>query len=137
MGGRAYDALVAGAADGTPRRRRGRYPVNEEPSNGTRHEYDEPTQRPRFEPPPAAPAPAASTSTVGDTGDPEQALATVRISLDPNTLHEIPENVYELFRIRDSLTQKIDASSDNASRARLSVFGRGRPVPRRAAGRVR
>ena len=98
---------------------RGRYPVNEEPSNGTRHEYDEPTQRPRFEPPPVAPAPAASTSTIGDTGDPEQALATVRITLDPNTLHEIPDNVYELFRIRDSLTQKIDASSDNASRARL------------------
>ncbi len=98
---------------------RGRYPVNEEPSNGTRHNYDEPTARPQFEPPPAAPAPAASTSTVGDTGDPEQALAIVRITLDPNTLHEIPENVYELFRIRDSLTQKIDASSDNASRARL------------------
>lgn len=61
-------------------------------------------------------------------GDPEQALAAVRINFDPTTLHEQPENVYELYRIRDSLTTKIDAASDNASRARLlglrAVIGR-------------
>ncbi len=47
------------------------------------------------------------------------------------TLHELPDNVYELFRIRDSLTQKIDAATDNPSRARLlglrAVAGR---IPR-------
>ena len=61
-------------------------------------------------------------------GDPEQALAAVRITFDPITLHEQPENVYELYRIRDSLTAKIDGASDNASRARLlglrAVIGR-------------
>jgi tetratricopeptide (TPR) repeat protein len=61
-------------------------------------------------------------------GDPEHALAAVRISFDPVTLHEQPDNVYELYRIRDSLTAKIDAAGDNASRARLlglrAVIGR-------------
>jgi tetratricopeptide (TPR) repeat protein len=61
-------------------------------------------------------------------GDPEQALAAVRITFDPTTLHEQTENVYELYRIRDSLTAKIDDASDNASRARLlglrAVVGR-------------
>ncbi len=51
--------------------------------------------------------------------DPEQALAAVKIGFDPTTLHELPENVYELYRIRDSLTAKIDTSADNAGRARL------------------
>jgi tetratricopeptide (TPR) repeat protein len=93
---------------------RGRYRVNEE--QGARREYDEPTDRPVFEPPSAsAPAPASGTGEL----DPEQALANVRITLDATTLHELPDNVYELFRIRDSLTQKINAASDNASRARL------------------
>src|SRR5262249_27224406 len=61
-------------------------------------------------------------------GDPEAALAAARIGYDPATLHEQPENVYELYRIRDSLTSKIDTAADNASRARLlglrAVVGR-------------
>ncbi len=51
--------------------------------------------------------------------DPEHALAALRISYDPVTLHEQPENIYELYRVRDSLTAKIDSASDNPSRARL------------------
>jgi tetratricopeptide (TPR) repeat protein len=120
---------------------RGRYRVNEEAPNGLRRDYDEPTERPRFEPPPAATpaAPVAPASGgTADGGDPEQALANIRITLDPDTLHETPDNVYELFRIRESLTHKIDASSDNASRARLlglrSVAGRYLGEVRAAAG---
>ncbi len=65
---------------------------------------------------PTSPAAAASAEPVAD---PEAALAAVRIGFDPATLHEQPENVYELYRIRDSLTAKIDAAADNQSRARL------------------
>jgi len=113
---------------------RGRYRVEDEPTYTPRRAspeaerpYDEPTDRPRFEPPPppaAAPAPPAAATPApaaegGEFVDPEQALAALRVSLDPDTLHEVPDNVYELFRIRDSLSKKIDASTDNASRARL------------------
>jgi tetratricopeptide (TPR) repeat protein len=109
---------------------RGRYRVEDEPTHTPRRaspeaerQHDEPTERPRFEPPappPAAAAPAAPPAPEsGEPVDPEQALAALRVSLDPDTLHEVPDNVYELFRIRDSLSKKIDASTDNASRARL------------------
>jgi tetratricopeptide (TPR) repeat protein len=93
-----------------------------------RREYDEDTVRP---------FPAESSETVhvprpeevpDQLADPEQALAAVRIQYDPVSLHELPENVYELYRIRDSLTAKIDAAADNPSRARLlglrAVVGR-------------
>jgi tetratricopeptide (TPR) repeat protein len=54
-----------------------------------------------------------------DITDPESALAGTRIDYDPQTLHEQPENVYEIYRIRDSLTARIDSATDNPSRARL------------------
>jgi tetratricopeptide (TPR) repeat protein len=113
---------------------RGRYRVDEERGypgerrdgerrDGERRDYDEPTERPRFEPPATAPPPptpaAPAQPPAADIGDPEQALAAARISIDPVTLHEQPDNVYDLYRIRDSLSKKIDASADNASRARL------------------
>jgi hypothetical protein len=46
-------------------------------------------------------------------------LASLRVRTDPATLHEVPENVYELFKIRESLTDKINATTDNGARARL------------------
>jgi tetratricopeptide (TPR) repeat protein len=71
---------------------------------------------------------AAGRSDEEAVTDPEVALAAVRIGFDPTTLHELPENIYELHRIRDSLTSKIDVAADNASRARLlglrAVVGR-------------
>src|SRR5262245_28618808 len=98
---------------------RGRYRVEEEPTYTPRRAapeserpYDEPTERPRFEPPaaaaPAAPAAPPAPAEGGEPVDPEQALAALRVSLDPETLHELPDNVYELYRIRDSLSKKID-----------------------------
>jgi hypothetical protein len=54
-----------------------------------------------------------------EISDPESALAAVRIDYDPQTLYEQPENVYEIFRIRDSLSARIDSATDNPSRARL------------------
>lgn len=85
---------------------------------------EEPTERRRAEAP-TSPAVVATSDVIAD---PEQALATARIGVDPLTLHEQAENVYEMFRIRDSLTSKIDVAADNPSRARLlglrSVVGR-------------
>jgi tetratricopeptide (TPR) repeat protein len=115
---------------------RGRYRVDEERGHpgerrddrrddrrDERREHDETTERPRFEPPATAPPPPPVAQPpqppAADIGDPEQALAAARISIDRVTLHEVPDNVYDLYRIRDSLSKKIDASSDNASRARL------------------
>ncbi len=76
----------------------------------------------------AAFQPEAPTYQAEAIADPESALAAVRIDYDPQTLHETPENVYELYRIRDSLTTRIDAANDNPSRARLlglrAVVGR-------------
>jgi tetratricopeptide (TPR) repeat protein len=74
-------------------------------------ETEEPTERPFGE------TPAEAGTDV--PADPEQALASMRIQYDPVTLYEQPENVYELYRIRDSLTSKIDGAADNPSRARL------------------
>jgi tetratricopeptide (TPR) repeat protein len=91
---------------------------------------DEPTDRPlrTDERDRRDPAESHRDESGEPVSDPEQALAAVRISFDPTTLHEQPENVYELYRIRDSLTAKIDAASDNPSRARLlglrAVVGR-------------
>jgi hypothetical protein len=103
---------------------RGQRPPEIEPEfTGRRRsvEMEEPTERP-FAESPGAPAPSEPV------GDPEQALAAVRVDYDPETLHEVPENVFELYRIRDSLTAKVDTASDNPSRARLlglrSVVGR-------------
>jgi tetratricopeptide (TPR) repeat protein len=83
---------------------------------------DETTERPFADAPPTPPAPAEPVA------DPEQALAGVRIEYDPQTLHERPESIFELLRIRDALTVKVDAATDNPSRARLlglrSVVGR-------------
>jgi tetratricopeptide (TPR) repeat protein len=72
---------------------------------------EEPTERPFTETP--------GEAGVETPADPEQALAAMRIQYDPVTLYEQPENVYDLYRIRDSLTAKIDAAADNPSRARL------------------
>ncbi len=91
---------------------RGRYRVEEQPASGG-WQPARPDEPVRVDPAAVTPPPAVG----GD--DPEQALAAVRVSLDPNTLHEVPDSVYELFQIRDSLTQKINAATDNGSRARL------------------
>jgi len=70
--------------------------------------------------PPAAPtSPAVVALPEPAVGDPEQALAAAKIGYDPVTLHELPDNIYELFRIRESLSSKIDGANDNPSRARL------------------
>jgi tetratricopeptide (TPR) repeat protein len=65
------------------------------------------------------PTPPEAGGSLDPSVDPEQALAAVRLSYDPNTLHEVADNAYELFRIRDSLTARVDAATDNPSRARL------------------
>jgi len=82
---------------------------------------DQPTYRPSdiVAPAPAPTTPAPPPPVDADPNDPEQALAQVRVTLDPNTLFELPENVYELYQIRESLTEKLDTAVDNASRARL------------------
>jgi len=89
---------------------RGRYRV-EDPAPPTARPADQTvrSQAPAPTPPPADRA----------RDDAERALASIRVTLDPVTLHEVPENLYELFKIRDSLSEKINAASDNASRARL------------------
>jgi tetratricopeptide (TPR) repeat protein len=53
------------------------------------------------------------------TPDPEQVLATYEWRFDPETLREVPEDPESLSQIRDSLTDKINSHTDNASRARL------------------
>lgn len=63
--------------------------------------------------------PGDRPATADPVSDPEQALAAIRIGLDPSTLYEQADDVYELYRIRDALTAKVDAASDNPSRARL------------------
>ncbi|HEY7225888.1 MAG TPA: WG repeat-containing protein [Micromonosporaceae bacterium] len=74
--------------------------------------------------------PPAGTPAVDADGeaDPEHALASLRVTLDPMTLYEVPDNLYELFKIKESLTERVNASNDNAARARLlglrSVVGR-------------
>jgi hypothetical protein len=89
------------------REEQGRFPVPEQ-------------ARPVAPAEPVAPQPAIPEPRFADPDeDPEGALAAVRVNIDPTTLYEVPESVYELFKIRESLTQKITASSDNASRARL------------------
>ncbi len=74
------------------------------------------------------PTPTAPDARAAGSDEPEHALASLRVTLDPATLHEVPDNVYELFKIRESLSDKINSASDNASRARLlglrSVVGR-------------
>ena len=74
--------------------------------------------------PPVAPEPtirtAAPTTPVdGGEPDPEQVLAGLRVRLDPATLHEVPENVYELYKVRDSLTEKLNVTTDSGTIARL------------------
>ncbi len=64
-------------------------------------------------------APPSAPTSGESPADPEQALAAARVGYHPTTLHEMPENVWDLVRIRDSLTAKIDTASDNPSRARL------------------
>jgi tetratricopeptide (TPR) repeat protein len=77
---------------------------------------------------PAVPTSPAVSPSTEPAIDPEHALANAKIDYDPTTLYEIPENIYELYRIRDALTTKIDAATDNAGRARLlglrAVVGR-------------
>lgn len=82
-----------------------------------------------------------SLSTASDAGpvadpvtDPERALGATRVSFDPITLHEQPENVYEIMRIRDSLTTKLDTATDNPSRARMLGL---RAVASRMLGELR
>ena len=111
----------AGSAP-TPGVERTREPIT--PEYRSEPDIEEPTERRRADAP-TSPAVVVPSEAVTD---PEQALAAARIGLDPLTLHEQPENVYELYRIRDSLTAKIDVAADNPSRARLlglrAVVGR-------------
>jgi len=90
------------------------------------------------EPPPVPVAwvdpPTTRVEPLEPITDPEAALAAVRVTYDPVTLHEQPENVFELYRIRDSLSVKIDAASDNPSRARLLGL---RAVVSRMVGELR
>ncbi|GAA1856656.1 hypothetical protein GCM10009687_24630 [Asanoa iriomotensis] len=51
--------------------------------------------------------------------DPEQVLANYQWRFHHETLRELVEDPEELRSIRDQLTTKVDAASDNASRARL------------------
>ena len=110
--GRAGTLPGRGASAGTRRaeprpNRRGRRRADRTAAlRAADHRRRPPPRRRRRRPRPAAEA--------DELGDPEQALAAPRVSFDPDTLHELPDNVYELFRIRDSLTEKIDASTDNA-----------------------
>jgi tetratricopeptide (TPR) repeat protein len=67
----------------------------------------------------AARAVLRAEESIAEIGDPEQALAAARIGYDPVTLHEQPENVFDLYRIRDALATRIDAADDNPGRARL------------------
>jgi tetratricopeptide (TPR) repeat protein len=92
---------------------------DEDAADAWRRAPDESIDGRRRAPEESVPISPAVTPTAEAAIDPEQALAAVKIAYDPMTLHEMPENVYELYRIRDSLTAKIDGSSDNASRARL------------------
>ncbi len=100
--------------------------------------FPEPVAAPEPEPVVVAPTSALVPDTYrpeGElVGDPESALAAARIEYDPQTLHEQPENVYELYRIRDALTVRIDAATDNPSRARLLGL---RAVANRIVGDLR
>jgi tetratricopeptide (TPR) repeat protein len=119
-GPRERDGGARGPQGGGPRER-----GDDPESYRARRSAAEAQPRPAAEPPrppaPGAPGPARpdTGAAVDPSTDPEQALAAVRISYDPITLHEQPENLYELFRIRDALTTRIDAAEDNPSRARL------------------
>ena len=94
---------------------RGRYRIDEpQPGGRSGAQPDEPA---RAEPSAQAQRPGDGGGAPGD--DPERALAAVRVTLDPDTLHEVPDGVYELFQVRESLTQKISIATDNGSRARL------------------
>jgi tetratricopeptide (TPR) repeat protein len=88
---------------------RGRYRVGEQPPPAWPAD-----QTARSAAPPTPPPPADS-----GRDDPERALASIRVTLDPATLHEVPDNLYELFTIRESLSEKINVATDNGSRARL------------------
>jgi tetratricopeptide (TPR) repeat protein len=93
---------------------RGRFRVDEQQPGWSGAGTAEPV---RAQPPvPPQPAPSGGAPA---PDDPEQALAAVRVSLDPDTLHEVPDGVYELFQVRDSLSQKLSVATDNGSRARL------------------
>lgn len=74
-------------------------------------------------PPATAPEPTIRTAPAPATDagepDPEQVLASLQVRIDPATLHEVPENVYELYKVRDSLTEKLNASTDSGVIARL------------------
>jgi Transcription-associated recombination protein len=95
---------------------RGRYRVSEPAPPEEQTVRSVPAhQAPPAQPTPPPPPPAGDTSR----DDPERALASIRVSLDPATLHEVPESAYELYKIRESLTEKINAASDSASLARL------------------
>ncbi|HLT11864.1 MAG TPA: WG repeat-containing protein [Micromonosporaceae bacterium] len=89
--------------------------------------HDAPVSGGPFGSQPVSGAPVSGVPGDG-IGDPEQALAAAKIRLDPVTLFEVPENIFELQRIRDALTAKLDVANDNPSRARLlglrSVVGR-------------
>ncbi|MCW6011025.1 WG repeat-containing protein [Micromonospora sp. CPCC 205371] len=73
-----------------------------------RPDSDEPTK------PPAATAPAEPAAP-----DPEQLLASYEWRFHHETLRELVENPDELREIRDRLTEKVEAATDNRARARL------------------
>jgi tetratricopeptide (TPR) repeat protein len=67
----------------------------------------------------AIPTSAAPASDARSGPDPEQILATFEWVFNPETLREVVEDEAGLSEIRDMLTSKINAHTDNASRARL------------------
>ncbi|MEV4541138.1 WG repeat-containing protein [Micromonospora echinaurantiaca] len=81
---------------------------------------------------PDVPDPAAGRAS-GAQGDPEQALASYRWRLDPVTLREVVDDPDELRTIRRGLTEKLAATVDNRSRARLLSL---RAVVSRALGEL-
>ncbi|HEX5542035.1 MAG TPA: WG repeat-containing protein [Micromonospora sp.] len=65
------------------------------------------------------PAPAVEKADDPPEADPEQVLAAYQWRFHPETLRELVENPDELRTIRDGLTAKMEAATDNPSRARL------------------
>ncbi|HEX5597070.1 MAG TPA: WG repeat-containing protein [Micromonosporaceae bacterium] len=65
------------------------------------------------------PTPSEKPSADPPEADPEQVLAAYQWRFHPETLRELVENPDELRAIRDGLSEKLEAATDNPSRARL------------------
>ncbi len=67
----------------------------------------------------AEPVEEAGEPGIDEAVDPEQTLAAWEWTFDPETLREIPDDPDRLREVRDLLTTKLNAFSDNPRRARL------------------